>query len=218
MIYPLFTLIFFVSVTTGQRWGGGYCPTITPKKDFEKEKFLGHWIEVEKSPSIFDLMMRCMTVDYMDSHDQTMNVVVKGVSLAGIPLSINGDGIIQDQGKAGYFSVRYAFGVPFQGTLTTILDTDYTDYAIVYSCTNSILSGLFHTEYVWLLTRDGSLPNPTRQNVYEKLDELKIRRDRLVMSDRSTCPTNTTTITREGAIEDLGLGMEMTTLPTPVIT
>jgi len=157
-----------------------------------------------------------MTVDYMDSHDNSMNVVVKGVSLAGIPLSINGDGIIQDQAKAGYFSVRYAFGVPFQGTLTTILDTDYTEYAIVYSCTNSILSGLFHTEYLWLLTRDGNLPNPTRQNIYEKLDELKIRRDRLVMSERTTCPPNTTTsqvITREG-LEYIGL--EKTTLPVPV--
>jgi len=216
MIHALFVLIVFVSVTTGQRWGGGYCPTISPKKDFEKERFLGHWIEVEKSPSIFDLMMRCMTVDYMDSHDNTMNVVVKGVSLAGIPLSINGDGIIQDQTKAGYFSVRYAFGVPFQGTLTTILDTDYTEYAIVYSCTNSILSGLFHTEYVWLLTRDGLLPNPTRQNVYEKLDELKIRRDRLVMSDRATCPTNTTTIiTREG-LEYIGSESEVTTISAPI--
>jgi len=152
----------------------------------------------------------------MDSHDNSMNVVVKGVSLAGIPLSINGDGIIQDQAKAGYFSVRYAFGVPFQGTLTTILDTDYTEYAIVYSCTNSILSGLFHTEYVWLLTRDGNLPNPTRQNIYEKLDELKIRRDRLVMSERTTCPTNTTTsqvITREGLEY---IGVEKTTMPVPV--
>lgn len=64
---------------------------------------------------------------------------------AGLPLNINGDGLLQDANKQGYYSVRYGFGVPFQGTLTTILDTDYTDYATVYSCTNSLLAGVFHT-------------------------------------------------------------------------
>ena len=64
---------------------------------------------------------------------------------AGLPLNINGDGVIQDVSKPGYYSIRYGFGVPFQGTLITVLDTNYDEYAVVYSCTNSLLSGVFHT-------------------------------------------------------------------------
>lgn len=111
---------------------------------------------------------------------------------AGLPVTVNGDGLVQDVTKHGHYSVRYGFGLPFQGTLTTILDTDYRDFAVVYSCTNSLLSGMFHSEYIWILSRDGTLSNPTRQNIYEKLDDLKINRSGLQVSDRSGCPLNNT--------------------------
>lgn len=142
-------------------------------------------------------MMRCLVVDYSDDQDNTVNVVVRGISLAGLPLTVNGDGLLQDVHRSGFYSIRYGFGVPFQGTLTTIIDTDYEDYAVVYSCTNSLLSGVFHSEYIWVLSRSGKISNPTRQNIYEKLDKLAINRSGLTMSDRSTCPANSSTVARE---------------------
>ena len=44
-------------------------------------QFFGHWVEAEKTPSMFDLLMRCMELDYSDDVDGSINVVVKGVSL-----------------------------------------------------------------------------------------------------------------------------------------
>ena len=119
---------------------------------------------------------------------------------AGLPVTVNGDGLVQDVTKHGHYSIRYGFGLPFQGTLTTILDTDYRDFAVVYSCTNSLLSGMFHSEYLWIMSRDGTLSNPTRQNIYEKLDELKINRSGLQVSDRNGCPLNST-VQRETGLE-----------------
>lgn len=79
------------------------------------------------------------------------------------------------------------------GTLMTVIDTDYKEYAVLYSCTNSILPRVFHTEYVWILTREGVLSNPSRQNIYTKLDSLKINRNQLHLSDRFGCPTKNVT-------------------------
>lgn len=89
-----------------QRFAPGYCPTVTAHQDFDKTKFFGNWIEVEKTPSIFDLMMRCLVVDYSDDQDNTVNVVVRGVSLAGLPLTVNGDGLLQDVHRSGFYSIR----------------------------------------------------------------------------------------------------------------
>ena len=58
----------------------------------------------------------------------------------------------------------------------TVIDTDYREYAVLYSCTNSILP------------RDGVLSNPSRQNIYTKLDSHKINRNQLHLSDRFGCP------------------------------
>ena len=45
------------------------------------DQFFGHWVEAEKTPSMFDLLMRCMELDYSDDSDGSINVVVRGVSL-----------------------------------------------------------------------------------------------------------------------------------------
>ncbi|KPM03183.1 apolipoprotein D-like protein, partial [Sarcoptes scabiei] len=137
-----------VSFAQSQRFVSGPCPSIPSMTDFDKSKFLGHWIEVEKTPSIFDFMMRCLSIDY-------------------------------------------------SGSEVTVIDTDYKEYAVVYSCTSSIIQGFYHTEYLWLLSRDGTLSNPTRQNIYETIDHLKINRVGLQLSQRSTCSNNTLVVTRE---------------------
>lgn len=70
----------------------------------------------------------------------------------------------------------------------SVVETDYKEYAVLYSCTNSLLPGVFHTEYLWILTRQGVLSNPSRQNIYDKLDKLNINRNQLQLSDRFGCP------------------------------
>src|SRR6218665_3251651 len=92
--------------------------------------------------------------------------------------------------QPGKYTVRFGFGVPFQGTEMTILDTDYQEYALIYACTNSILPKLFHTQFLWIMSREAVLSNPTRQNLYELLDGHKINRVSLHLSERSQCPQN----------------------------
>lgn len=49
-------------------------------------QFYGRWIEVEKTPSVFDFIMRCLEIDYLASENgnsdgTNLNVVVRGTSL-----------------------------------------------------------------------------------------------------------------------------------------
>lgn len=76
------------------------------------------------------------------------HVHVACVCSAGIPITIKGDGIphpLAKSEKSGKYNVRFGFGVPFQGSEMTIIDTDYKEYAVIYSCTSSIIQGLYHT-------------------------------------------------------------------------
>ncbi|OTF82314.1 apolipoprotein D-like protein [Euroglyphus maynei] len=182
-MFRFIILLATISLIEGQRFVSGPCPSIPSMATFDKTRFLGHWVEVEKTPSIFDFMMRCLRVDYLGS-------------TAGLPITVKGDGLPHPGTKVGKYNIRYGFGVPFQGSEVTIIDTDYKEFAVLYSCTSSIIQGFYHTEYLWLLSRDGTLSNPTRQNIYETLDHLKINRIGLQMSERSTCPNNTL-VTRE---------------------
>lgn len=156
----------------------------------------------EGTPSLFDFVLRCMEMEYEDQKDGTLAINIKGLSFAGLPITIKGDGVIHDTLRNGHYNVRYSFGVPFQGTVLSVIDTDYKEYAVLYSCTNSLLPRLLHSEHIWVLTRNGQLTNPSRQNIYTKLDQLKINRNGLTLIDRNNCPaiTGSNTIREEEVV------------------
>lgn len=69
-------------------------------------------------------------MEYEDQKDGTLAINIKGLSFAGLPITIKGDGVIHDTLRNGHYNVRYSFGVPFQGkkasfqTLLLSLKTD----------------------------------------------------------------------------------------------
>ena len=52
----------------------------------------------------------------------------------------------------GRLDLKFSELQPFWGNYD-LLETDYSSYAIIYSCTN-LLGGLYRTEYAFVLTRD----------------------------------------------------------------
>ena len=57
-----------------------------------------------------------------------------------------------------------------------VVDTDYENYSVVYSCTN-FLFGLYRSEYAWILTRSHSDLDPEKAKHYEKLGREILERD-----------------------------------------
>ena len=90
-------------------------------------KFFGKWVTTEATPSLFDFVLRCMEMEYEDKKDGTLAINIKGLSFAGLPITIAGDGVIHDTLRNGHYNVRYSFGVPFQGKRTLFLRCFETD-------------------------------------------------------------------------------------------
>jgi apolipoprotein D and lipocalin family protein len=56
--------IFNVLSVNSQIPGFGRCPEYDAMPDFDKEKFMGTWYEVERYFSVTDVVSKCISADY----------------------------------------------------------------------------------------------------------------------------------------------------------
>jgi hypothetical protein len=68
---------------------------------------------------------------------------------------------------------------------SVVLDTDYKNYAVVWSCSNITPFG--HTESAWLLSRAVVPSGSVLQAAYGVLDKYKINRSFFVKTDQADC-------------------------------
>lgn len=66
MIYTknLFVILIVISMGNCQIPSFGGCPVYAPMADFDKERFLGTWYEVERYFTVTELASRCVKVTY----------------------------------------------------------------------------------------------------------------------------------------------------------
>ncbi|KAG8227697.1 hypothetical protein J437_LFUL005398 [Ladona fulva] len=74
--------------------------------------------------------------------------------------------------------------VPFDAPYW-ILDTDYDNYAVVWSCTDF---GLFNTRNAWILTREKHPSLEVMQKAYAVLDKSGVSRAFFIRTDQRNCP------------------------------
>lgn len=67
-------LLTITQLTFAQIPGIGQCPAINVVQNFDAQRYLGRWYEVEKYPFIFTLGGRCVTANYDLNADQTVQV------------------------------------------------------------------------------------------------------------------------------------------------
>lgn len=66
-----------------------------------------------------------------------------------------------------------------------ILATDYTNMALVYSCTDILR--LFHVDFAWILSRTRTLPEATILNAKEKFVNNNIDVSRMIDTKQEGC-------------------------------
>lgn len=130
------------------------CPDVTTKPDFDPSRYLGDWYQMEGTVAFFAPEgSHCIRATYGDRGDGTVSVHNVVTKEGKSPNEICGYATIPDiDNEPGRLAVYFP-DVPVAGDYR-ILDTDYENWAAVYSCSNFDIFGLFR--YTYLLTRSQS--------------------------------------------------------------
>ncbi|KAJ8984293.1 hypothetical protein NQ317_009777 [Molorchus minor] len=185
MIRVHILLIVFVVTVTAQIPSLGFCPEYPPMSDFELDRFLGKWYEVERYFQISEVAARCVVTDYAKAPSGKIYVSNEITNrLTGIKRIIGG--YLESAGRADEGKLRVKYSTTPISTETTliVLDTDYETYAVIWSCNGF---GPLHAQSIWIMTRERIPPGPVLQTVYGVLDKFKISRTFFVKTDQEGC-------------------------------
>mmetsp|Transcript_1437 Transcript_1437/g.2514 ORF Transcript_1437/g.2514 Transcript_1437/m.2514 type:complete len:143 (-) Transcript_1437:43-471(-) len=83
--------------------------------------------------------------------------------------------IMDPSKKEGALGVSFSVWQPFWANYN-VLDTDYDNYAVVYSCT-SILFGLYKSEFAWVLMRQPHLKDSEEFRNVEEIGKRVLTRE-----------------------------------------
>nr|CAH0103066.1 unnamed protein product [Daphnia galeata] len=171
----------------------GQCPNLDVKPDFDLTKYAGKWYEYSKNRRywiIMDSGLKCASETYTLEGDDTILVLNEGQRIINNrPVSIKAVGKHVAPGKLLFnFDDVTLHGTRAQDVPYWILDTDYENYSVVWSCSEN--SGL-NAQIVWVLTRE---MNPDPSVVRTAMDVLSrngLGRTSMVQTNhRSNCRAN----------------------------
>ncbi|KAM3958993.1 apolipoprotein D [Aphomia sociella] len=163
----------------------GNCPDVSAMTDFDPSRYTGKWYEAEKYFFLFEFGGKCVTADYETKDDGTLAVVNKQLSsFTGIQSEIDGEATQISRSDEGKLSVRFPSLPVNVAAPYWVVDTDYDNYAIIWSCNDF---GLFHTRNSWIMTRDRNPQLFVMEKVYKSLDKNNINRAYFLRTDQSNC-------------------------------
>ena len=140
-----------LSTYLGFRIGLGTCSRYEPIEDFDAARFKGVWYELQRDSEISFEDGECVTAQYGDTDSEAK---IRVTNTQYYPSTGRKD---QIEGYAygstlrpGNINVYFFadFGADYR-----VISTDYTSYALIYSCT-SLVGGLKVQDSSWVLVRD----------------------------------------------------------------
>ncbi|KAE8736730.1 hypothetical protein FOCC_FOCC017816 [Frankliniella occidentalis] len=148
----------------------GTCPDVKVMPSFDVTKYLGKWFEAERYFAIFEFAGKCVTGNYTVDNDGRISILNRQTSsLTGIQSTIEGE-----------VKLIMTLDVPYW-----VLDTDYDNYAVVWSCSNF---GIFSTRNAWILTRQREPSLEVMERAYMVVDRNAVSRAYFTRTDQKRCP------------------------------
>ncbi|XP_033757335.1 apolipoprotein D-like [Pecten maximus] len=160
------------------------CPTIPVVADFDTERYTGTWYETERFDNPLEWYTRCVSDTYISRGDGSYTVLYNRIGTwTGTNRTTEGALDLVD-GHPGHFRASFAGWLPSGNYY--IIDTDYSDYSIVYSCSD--MYGITNIELAWIMSRDrSSLSSKQRSKLYRRLTTLGIDTSQFIVSDQNGC-------------------------------
>uniref|UniRef100_A0A671SUF6 Apolipoprotein D n=1 Tax=Sinocyclocheilus anshuiensis TaxID=1608454 RepID=A0A671SUF6_9TELE len=149
--------------------------------NFELNKYLGKWYEIEKLPASFE-KGKCIEANYALRPDNTVQVA-NVQTYKGKSSKAEGTAITQDPREPAKLGVSFSYFSPYAPYW--VLSTDYNSTALVYSCTDVLR--LFHVDYAWILSRSRILPAEAIYHAKENFSRNNIDVSKMFPTDQQGC-------------------------------
>lgn len=168
----LIVLILAIHHSIGEMvLGFGRCPIVETKENFNATAYLGEWFEYSRFPNTLEFKQECVRTTYTDAGDGALSVR----NDAMFRLRIFGRTVLE-------------FPVVIKGPEDyLIMETDYENYSLVFSCQKTI-PYLVNVQTAWILTRErGVITSSDRDDLERQLEDSDINPDRLVVTEQTDC-------------------------------
>ncbi|KAK9873418.1 hypothetical protein WA026_022482 [Henosepilachna vigintioctopunctata] len=161
----------------------GSCPKVNVEENFDLNRYLGVWYEAEKYHEPFEIGGKCMKSVWSVQPNGKISVLEQLIKKKSGKV-VNGDNTAKFVGKKteAKFTLDTP-GVPF-GAPYWILETDYDNYTVVWSCTDM---GLFNVRFSWILTRSRTPSDSIMNKAYAVFDRYNLKKI-FEKADQSDCP------------------------------
>ncbi|XP_030748329.1 apolipoprotein D-like [Sitophilus oryzae] len=180
----VYFLAFLPCLTIAQIPSLGFCPDYLPMTHFDIDRFMGKWYEAERYFQFSEVASRCVVTDYAVAPNGKIYVSNEVTNrFTGVKRIIAGNVDMPGHKSEGKMVVKYETTPSTTSTLT-VLDTDYDNYAVIWSC-NGL--GPVNTQSAWLMTRERIPDVTTLQKAYGVLDQFKINRTFFLKTDQEGC-------------------------------
>jgi apolipoprotein D and lipocalin family protein len=137
-------------------------PGVTAVHPFEKEKYLGKWYEVARFDFRFEKGLNNTTAEYSLAADGAIKVLNRGYDYTKNQWkeAVGKAKFVQEESLA---MLKVSFFGPFYAGYNVIaIDPEY-QYALV--CGSDL-------KYLWILSREKSIPDPVKKEYLEKAEKL----------------------------------------------
>ncbi|KAF2356922.1 Lipocalin/cytosolic fatty-acid binding domain [Trinorchestia longiramus] len=168
------------------------CPSPTVVKNLDLNRYLGKWYENRRYFAIFQIGGRCTTAIYTDAGNGLVKVENIQTNLFGKRNNVVGQAkLANPESTEGKLSVSFSSETPYENMANEVtdsnywvLDTDYTSYAVVWSCRNALI---FNTQFLWVLTRERNPPTTLINRALAVIKERGLDATRLSITQQTGC-------------------------------
>ncbi len=146
--------------------GWGTCPSFKYELDtFDVENYVGKWYEIARHVQTPFQKGDCGTAEYTLLENGSIKVVNTEYTNGQVNQAFGEANRTDDP-----FKLKISFGTSiisklFKGDYR-VVDTDYKNYSLVYSCTD-IFFGKFY--FVWIIAREPVLPEATLERLLNEI-------------------------------------------------